>query len=225
MTKIEAKAIDKINARGLLLVYPVKNQSEPASLWSEFYPRTPMNWSWDSDADGRVSRMWSLMKTLSESGKVVYTKWYRGRATFFSQHLFTNLLAVTRPWEQSQWPRASSDIYEVLSSDSPISTKILKKHTGLVGKDFAAEFDRSMRFLYQNFLVVTYGEVDDGAFPSAAVGTTELLFESLWEEAKRTDRATALHVLNKYLPAGSATRKFFDKISPDASSHFSSPTF
>lgn len=215
MTKIEAKAIDRINAKGLLLVYPIKNQREPASLWSEFYPRSPMDWSWDFDADGRVSRMWSLMKTLSDSGEVVYSKWYRGRATFFSKELFKSLLAVTEPWVQERWPSAASEIFDVLSSDSPLSTKIIKKEAGLAGKDYASEFDRNMRFLYQRFLIVTFGEVDDGAFPSSAVGTTELLFESLWEEAKRLDRKQAWKIVNTYLPAKSVTRKFFDKIFPD----------
>lgn len=222
MTKIEAKAIDRINTKGVLLVYPIKNQPEPASLWSEFYPRSKMDWSWDSDADGRVSQMWGLMKSLSDSGHVVYSKWYRGRATFFSKELFANLLALTRPSTSGRWPSSASDIFEVLSSDSPQSTKVLKRATGLTGKDFSAEFDRSMRFLYQNFLLVTFGEVDDGAFPSAAVGTTPLLFESVWEKSKGIPRDQALKVVNSYLPPQSAVGKFFDKLHPEARAQKSS---
>ncbi len=211
MTKLEAKAIERINAKGLLLVYPIKNQDAPSSLWSEFYPRSKMDWSWDSDADGRVSQMWSLMKKLSDSGSVVYSKWYRGRATFFSKQLFTHLLAIAHRSGRARMPSAASDIYDILSSDSPQSTKVLKRAAGLTGKDFAAEFERSMRYLYQNFLIVTFGEVDDGAFPSSAVGTTELLFEPLWEDAKRLSVDEAWSVVEKFLPSGSVTRKFLEK--------------
>ena len=85
-------AVSKINARGALLVFPINNKKEPASLWSEFYPKSKMRWEWDSDGDDRVGDLWALMKKLSDSREVVYSKWYQGRATFFSRKLFTALL-------------------------------------------------------------------------------------------------------------------------------------
>lgn len=213
MTKIELKAIQKINDKGILLVYPIKNQSEPASLWSEFYPRTKMDWSWDSDSDNRVGHMWMLMKRLSDSGHVVYSKWYKGRATFFSKELFKSLLVLARAANESKsWPHSANSIYEVLSSDSPLSTKVLKKQTELVGKDLAAEFDRSMRFLYQHFLIVGFGEVDDGAFPSSSVGASELLFEDLWNESRKIPLTKAHAVVNKYMPEESLARAFLNKV-------------
>ena len=76
------KAIAHINRRGALLVFPVQNRKEPPSLWKEFYPRKKMVWEWDETGDNRINDLWCLMKELSSSQKVVYSKWYQNRATF-----------------------------------------------------------------------------------------------------------------------------------------------
>lgn len=221
MTQAYKKAIDIINEKGVLLVYPVNNRPDPASLWSQFYPKREMTWAWDGDADGRVSRMWILMKKLSESGDVVYSKWYKGRATFFSKKVFTALLALRHhtKGKTEAWPYSSRLLFDVLLADSPISTKLLKKQSDLVGKDMAREFDRSMRFLYENFHVVVFGEVDDGAFPSSAVGATRLLFEREWRESKNLSLKEATAILSPYFPVDSAFGKFLIKsFSPESGS-------
>ncbi|MBS2027495.1 MAG: hypothetical protein JST54_06265 [Deltaproteobacteria bacterium] len=54
-----------------------------------------------------------------------------------------------------------------------------------------------MKALWTRLLIVGAGEVDDGAFPSLAIGSTALLFEDLWrarseanpEGMKRLDEA------------------------------------
>lgn len=213
MSRKRNLAIEKINKNGLLLVYPIKNKKEPASLWSEFYPRSNMNWSWDEDGDDRVMQMWMLMKELSDCGDVVYSKWYRGRATFFSKEIFVNLLAYTHEWrENSKWSPTAKDIYEILQNDSPLSTKVLKKHTGLIGKDFASEYDRAMRFLYQRFYIVSFGEVADGAFLSSAMGATSLLFEDLWMKAMEIPTQHAKKNIDKFMKEGSETRKFLNTL-------------
>ena len=91
-----SKAVDRIRERGVLLVFPINNREEPRSLWSEFFPGTRMVWDWNEDGDMRVAEMWQLMKLLSDSSEVVYSKWYQGRATFFSRELFAAMLAVRR---------------------------------------------------------------------------------------------------------------------------------
>src|SRR5687768_456182 len=87
-------AVAKVNKRGMLLVFPINNRKEPASLWGEFYQKTEMRWEWDEEGDSRVAELWHLRERLSKSGKVVYTKWYRGRATLISRELFPALLKV-----------------------------------------------------------------------------------------------------------------------------------
>ena len=80
------KAVDRT---GILLVYPIDNRPEIPSLWSELYPRSKMEWSWNEDADPRVAEVWHLRERLAHTHDVAYAKWFRGRATFFSIPAFT----------------------------------------------------------------------------------------------------------------------------------------
>jgi hypothetical protein len=212
-------AISKIEKKGVLLVFPVNNQSEPNSLWKEFYPRKKMRWDWDDSGDTSVFDMWMLMKKLSDSGDVVYSKWYRGRATFFSKSLFTalirlNLETFSNPGRLS---RASQNILDTLEQDSPLSTKKLKAICELQGKDNARIYDRALKELFTQFLVVGYGEVDDGAFPSLAVAATKTIFEPLYTDALSMSYDQALNVVNEYMPEQSLFRKFFEKNRQQAS--------
>lgn len=205
-------AISKINTHGVLLVFPINNQKEPASLWSTFYPRTKMRWEWDNDGDNRVGQLWFLMKKLSDSGQVVYSKWYQGRATFFSKELFTALLCTSLTFfDHPEISRSARELLECLESDSPLSTKQLKKLTELQGKDNERFYNRGMKELFNRFLIVAYGEVDDGAFPSLAVGATRNLFEDLVNVAREMKSAQAQKIIDFYMPSGSLFRKYLDK--------------
>src|SRR4051812_35309378 len=87
-------AISAIERQGILLVYPIKNASDPPSLWGVAHPRKKMRWEWDDSGDDSVADLWHLRMELSTSRKVIYTKWYKGRATFFSLPVFQALLAL-----------------------------------------------------------------------------------------------------------------------------------
>ncbi len=205
-------AVRKINEKGILLVFPINNQKEPASLWSEFYPKSKMRWEWDSDGDDRVGDLWGLMKRLSDSRQVVYSKWYQGRATFFSRELFTALVCICKThFEHPQVSRSAKDLLDCLESDSPLSTKQLKKLTDLRGKDNERFYNRGMKELFSKFLIVAFGEVDDGAFPSLAVGATRHLYEDLLTEAQKMNTNHAQSIVNQYMPLGSLVRKYLDK--------------
>lgn len=210
----QKSAIHKINQQGVLLVFPINNKKEPKSLWSEFYPRSKMRWEWDTDGDGRVSGMWMLMKQLSDTKKVVYTKWYQGRATFFSRELFSALLCVFQNNMDlgAGLSRTARQLLETLQGDSPLSTKQLKALTELQGKDNESLYNRSMKELFSRFLIVAFGEVDDGAFPSLAVGATSLLYEELLSEAQSMDVKRAWAVVDRFLPEESLFRKHLDKV-------------
>src|SRR3954464_10907107 len=115
MLMTQKSAIKKINSRGALLVFPVNNKKEPASLWSEFYPRKKMRWEWDDNGDDSVAQLWHLMKKLSDSREVVYSKWFQGRATFFSLELFSALLRVsTYKFENPELSREAREILNCL---------------------------------------------------------------------------------------------------------------
>lgn len=205
-------AVKKINDRGALLVFPINNKKEPASLWSEFYPRTKMRWEWDEGGDNKVGDLWLLMKKLSDSRQVVYSKWYQGRATFFSRELFTALLKVTAPdFSGVTLSPVARQLYECLEEDSPLSTKQLKAITELRGKDNERFYNRGMKELFSQFLIVAYGEVDDGAFPSLAVGTTRHLFEDLVIEAEKLSLDQAQMTVDQFLPHENLFRKYLEK--------------
>jgi hypothetical protein len=198
------RAIAEIEKQGILLVYPIDNRREPLSLWSCFYPRSAMRWEWDESGDDRVARLWHLREELSRSGKVVYAKWFRGRATFFSRGIFAALLALSGgPGARESLSREARGILSVLEMDSPLSTKQIKAATGLKGKAHERDYERAMKELWSRFLIVGFGEVDDGAFPSLAVGATQLLFEDLWAQALRHSRESAWQAVKSTLDASS----------------------
>jgi len=211
-----ANAIECISKHGVLLVYPIHNRELPRSLWTEFFPDTDMVWDWNEDADHRVSDMWSLMKLLSSDRRVVYSKWYQGRATFFSRELFTAMLCLRRP-RLSNEHRSLEDseraLLEVLENNSPLSTRRLKELTDLQGRIHESTYSRSMKVLFTRLLIVGFGEVDDGAFPSLAVGATELMHDDLCRNADVMTLRDAQNQIDRFMPQFSHFRRFWDKTS------------
>jgi hypothetical protein len=200
-----------------LLVFPIANREQPHSLWSEFFPKIRMVWEWDEEGDHRVWHMWQLMKQLSDCGDVVYSKWYQGRATFFSHELFTAMLSLRRVHQmpRHQLSEAARILFEVLENNSPLSTKQLKELTDLRGRVNEAAYSRGMKELFRALLIVGFGEVEDGAFPSLAVGATELLFEDLWKDSARMSVASAKRTLDCFMPEHSLFRRQFEKTRGD----------
>lgn len=191
------KAINAINRRGALLVFPVQNQQEPPSLWGELFPKHRMRWEWDDSGDSRVADLWHLREQLSRSNKVVYSKWYRGRATFFSRELFVLILALFA--KTQGLAKGSLSLLQALEEESPLSTKALKKKTKLQGQALEGTYHKALKPLWMRGLIVGYGEVDEGAFPSLAIGSTQLLFEELWTEAQSIKTTTAIKTLEVML--------------------------
>lgn len=208
------KARQIINHQGCVLVFPINNQKEPLSLWSSFFPRTPLRWEWDANGDDRVSQMWFGMKKLSQDKRVVYSKWYQGRATFFSQDVFIALRAFLRP-QKMNLSRTSREILEILESDSPLSTKQIKQMADLRGKDNESAYHKAMRSLFEQTWIVGFGEVDDGAFPSLAVGAADLLFEDLCLRAQKMSRQEAGDFLKDKLSRQPKLLKSIDKIAKE----------
>ncbi len=206
-----ADAVKKLEGRGALLVYPLQNRPEPPSLWSEFYPRSKMRWEWDSGSDNRVAGMWRLREEISRSGRAVYAKWFQSRATFFSLKLFPAFVAAINVHEGQLSPTARR-LLQILEEDSPLSTKELKKRADLVGKSAEAEYDKATKELWRSLFIVGYGEIDDGAFPSLAIGATSLLFNSQWREAQKLGAHAAQEKLVEALGEESAFYKYFLKV-------------
>ncbi len=179
-------------------------------MWRELHPRTPMRWEWDDAGDGRVARLWHLRAELSSSDQVIYTKWFRGRATFFSRPAYTALLRLVG--SEAGLSRPARDILENLKLESPLSTQALKRATGLQGRQAESAYERALRELWARALIVGYGEADEGAFPSLALGATQVIFESLWDESARLSLEQAQSQLEKRLGPDSPWMKHFLKI-------------
>src|SRR5690606_29077659 len=109
---------------------------DPKSLWSAFYPRSPMLWDWSEESDGRVEKLWHLRTELSECRDVVYAKWFKGRATVFSRPVFVAMMAAleTTTGLQKPYSREAATIMAELNENSPQSTKMLRGSTELQGK-------------------------------------------------------------------------------------------
>jgi hypothetical protein len=194
------KMIEAVDKSGCLLVYPLQNHKEPASLWSTLYPRTKMRWEWDADGDDRVGELWRLREELSRSDKVVYAKWYQGRATFFSKKVFVNLLAYLGTSKGLlQLSRTSQEALDSFLMDSPQSTKLIKENLGWQGKLMESHYNRAMKPLWNGLFIVGYGEEDDSSFPSLRMAATQNLFEDLWLTSQSIDEGAAEKNLKNFL--------------------------
>jgi hypothetical protein len=60
-------------------------------------------------------------------------------------------------------------------------------------------YHKALKPLWSRGLIVGYGEVDEGAFPSLAIGATQVLFEELWKESQALTVEKALHRVEKIL--------------------------
>ncbi|MBX3022088.1 MAG: hypothetical protein KF799_10480 [Bdellovibrionales bacterium] len=217
---IRKKAVQAIERRGCLLVYPLNNKKEPASIWSELYPRSKMRWEWDADGDNRVADLWYLREILSRSRQVVYVKWFQGRATFFSFEVFKNLLAFLGASsvagdDEGASGRLSPDsrnILELLLADSPLSTKQLKAAAELEGRLNEPTYNRAMKPLWNHLLLVGFGEFQDSSFPSLGIGSAATLFESLWQESQSISCEGAEAFLKKKLGETNPFWKYAIKI-------------
>lgn len=209
-----SRAVAKIDKAGALLVFPIKDKPHLPSLWSAFYPGEEMDWNWSEDGDQRVPRLWHLRSELSTSGDVVYTKWFRDRATCFSLDLFTALLSLVsnRNMLELKLSSEAAAILDAVMDDSPLPTKELKIRSELQGRENNARFDRGMKELWRKFLIVGYGEVEEGGYPSLAVGSSNLLFEDQWDASRAISDRERREILANYYPPHSEFYAYYLKV-------------
>jgi hypothetical protein len=194
------KLITLINQKHCLLTFPLDNRKEPESLWSSLYPRSKMTWAWDADSDGRISDLWIKREELSRSKEVIYAKWYRQRATFFSEECCINLLAYFgSSRNEVQLERGAKEALDNLLIDSPQSTKVLKENLSLQGKSLEPTYNKALKPLWNYLYIVGFGEVEDSSFPSLNIAACETLFEDLWQKSKSISEAQAEAWLAKNL--------------------------
>lgn len=178
----DAKVIQLIQNKHLLIVFPIQNRRDPPSLWHALHPRSEMRWEWNEDGDRRVETLWHQRGRISHSGQIFYSKWFRGRATVMSLDMTSVLITLL----QAAPPSLSSpaqDVLDFLREDSPRSPRQIKAECGLQGRLMERYYERALKELWQRLYITGYGEIDDGAFPSLALGATSVLFENIWTSA------------------------------------------
>lgn len=200
-------AISAINRLGACLVFPLDNQPEPVSLWSHFHPRTKMRWEWDAGGDDRVPVLWHLRSELSTSGRVVYTKWFRGRATFFSLPVFSALVRLLSGGEDEGLGPEARRLYQCFEESSPLSTKEVKRAADMEGRELARDYERGMKELWAKMLIVGFGEKDDGAFPSLLVGAAKWMHGEAWRNGRAMSVQEASGIVDRSLAPEGLMRK------------------
>jgi hypothetical protein len=214
MSKRYRKALAAINEQHVQLVYPIENAREPGSLWHSLHPRSAMRWDWSEDADPRVVDLWHLKDALCLGREVVYAKWFRGRATFFSRAIFVPILALlgTTRADALRRDANASRIYEALLDNSPQTPRRLRQAVELSGSHDRSDYEHGVKLLWQQLLIVGTGEVDEGQFPALAMGATRHIFEDLWQEADGMEFREAEERRRSLLPAGSPFSRFLDRL-------------
>ncbi len=177
-------SIEAVMQNGWLLVFPIPGKKEPLSVWHVLHPRSIMRWEWTESADDKVVQLWHLRRLLAESHRVIYSKWYRGRATVFSPELFKKLWVYFGP-EREKIIGEGREIMDLLEVESPLSTKQIRRGADLTGRENEKRYVSSMKELWRTFAIVGVGEIDDGAFPSLAHAATRVIFEELCLAAER----------------------------------------
>lgn len=177
-------AIKAVRENDWLLVFPIPGKKEPSSIWHVLYPRTTMRWEWTESADDKVVQLWHLRRRLAESHRVIYSKWYRGRATLFSEEMFKKLWVYFAP-ERDRITGEAREIIDLLEMESPLSTKQIRRGSDLAGKENEKRYVAAMKELWRTFAIVGVGEIDDGAFPSLAHAATPVVFEELCRAAEQ----------------------------------------
>jgi hypothetical protein len=211
MTTLQSAA-RLIDRQGIVLVFPIQNRSEPKSLWSLLHPRSRMLWQWDNEGDHRVADLWHLREELARSRRVVYTKWFQGRATFFSKKVFSALLAELQSVPLPLDPPEAQQLLGILEENSPLSTKQLKHASALQGRPLEGIYQRALKELWSRLLIVGVGEIDDGAFPSLSIGATRWMFEDLWQVSLQLGEDPRRATLERALSESPSFRRYYQRL-------------
>lgn len=206
-----------VEEKGILLVYPLQNRAFPRSIWSALYPRSKMNWDWDVTGDDRVVELWQMREELSREDGILYAKWFQGRATFFSARVASALIAAyqTRNRNEASYSQEARDISKILAMDSPMSTKEIKKQSGLQGRALESTYQKAMKELWLGLSICGRGEVHDSSFPSLAVGLTSSLHPEIWERAKKIETYEGIGLVESTIKKDESMLKFFRRHLPN----------
>ena len=188
----------------MLLVFPWVTALSPILVVRDLPAQQD---AWEDD-DGMVAPSSGIYGRTSLLGEVVTPSGITGHGVF-AQGLHRSPCTCwgTRGFQ-------ARDILDILIADSPQSTKALRRETGLTGRPNERIYERALKELWTRLFIVGFGEIDEGAFPSLAMGATKVLFEDLHTKASTMgaeEAAAGREALFKSVPLA---RKFYEKTLP-----------
>ena len=199
-----AYAVRFIDAVGFCLLFPVKNVLLP-SLYYAMTRRIPITW------DKYTVKLWEWKDELPRRRRALYTKYFRGRGTFFSRAMLANFLALRGGsariaghetfYSAGKVSHDARTLWQTLAEHGPLATLELRHACKLDSKAGNTRFKKAILEL-QCLLVVTHfgAEQETAAWASNRL---ELVARAFPEEAQQcrgiTPAAARAAIAKRYL--------------------------
>lgn len=173
--KTRKEAIEFVNQRGFIFLYPIKNIVLP-SLWSAVAGDRPV--ADKHDDPGHVT--WGWKDASLGEHHWYYAKVLRKRATMISMDIAPYFYALSENYgspeddyltlyEQGRLTQEAKAVYEALLDNGPLNTLALRRKARLNSRESDSRFNRAMTALQTDFKVVPIGVAQAGAWNYAFV--------------------------------------------------------
>jgi hypothetical protein len=201
-----AQALRFINDVGFCFAFAAES-SELPSVWHAVCGTRNPEYPEHSHHDPAISFVWELKDALPAAGKVFYGRLLRRRPTFVSLDYLLHFYVLSgRTGEKREFIQqamrgrlapAAREVMEALTADWPLSTKILRRATGMDGRGDRAEFDRAMTVLQEEMYIA---KVREECAPFSFVWSPfRSSFPGIVRRARRVTAETArVKILERY---------------------------
>lgn len=202
------QAIDFVNQRGFLFLWPIKDVDLP-SLWTAMAGDRPV--ADDHDDPGHIS--WSWKDQLLDQRVWYYARILKRKNTFISLELAPYFYALTPnygspeddfydQYQQGQLPLETKLIFEALLKEGPLDTLSLRKAAHLTGKD--SGFAHALDLLQVDMRALPVSISEAGRWHYAFVyDLTHRYFPELADRARAISESQARKIL---------VTKYFDSV-------------
>ena len=205
--KNPGQAIEFVNERGFLYLWPIKGVEMP-SLWNAVAGDRPV--ADEHDDPGHIS--WSWKDQLLDQHVWYYARMLKHRNTFISLELAPSFYALTPnygspeddffdQYQQGTLPLETKLIFEALLKEGPLDTLFLRKASHLTGKNSNSAFSRALDLLQVDMRCLPVSISEAGRWHYAFVyELTHRYFPDLGERARTISEHQARKTLvEKYL--------------------------
>jgi hypothetical protein len=167
--KTMSRASSFVEDVGFALLFPKPTLSLP-SLW-ELVRDDPRDDGWGPD----LARLWTWKDELPARRLAWYGRFLRGQPSLLAPELLADLYPERAPLRLSPDAR---HLVDILRTDGPQPTAVLRIAAGMAGKQGSARFSRTVSQLGRALLVTHCGvEATGSGWPSAVLDLTERVFE------------------------------------------------